>query len=143
MTIRDQPQTQRESTSSVIIKVALNLIGVILVLVIGIWVGRTMAGDTLPEGPEIVSPSPPTDGSYAVANCAVDVRSGPGTDCAAYGAAPPGASAEIIDVSPDQAWWLVRIPTTISPDGTAWVSAEYVTAYNLDQVPVPEPYSGE
>lgn len=84
---------------------------------------------------------PPTDGPYVVANYNVNVRSGPGTEYPAYGVAALGSSAEIIGVSPDREWWMIRLPTTISPDGTGWVSAEYVTAYNADQVPVPEPYT--
>jgi hypothetical protein len=37
-------------------------------------------------------------------------------------------------------WWMIKLPTTVSPDGSGWVSAEYVTAYNTDSLPVPEPY---
>jgi uncharacterized protein YgiM (DUF1202 family) len=140
MTTQEQSQTTKESTGSVILKVILIVAGVGLVLVIGIWLGRTLAGETLPESPEIIPPPPPSNGPYVVTNYAVNVRSGPGTDFDAYGVAPPGASAEIIGVSPDQGWWMVRVPTTVSSDGTAWVSAEYVTAYNTDQVPVPEPF---
>ena len=140
MTNQGQPQPKKESTSRVILKVVLILIGVLLVLVIGIWLGRTFAGDSLPEGPEIVPPPPPSGIPYAVANFYVNIRSGPGTEYPAYGVAAYGSSAEIIGVSPDRKWWMVRLPTTISPDGTGWVSAEYVTAYNTDQVPVPELY---
>lgn len=141
ITNQDLPQTQKESTSSKILKVILILIGVLLILVIGMWLGRTFAGDSLPEGPEIVQPLPPSDGPYAVANFYVNIRSGSGTEYPAYGVAAPGSSAEIIGVSPDREWWMVRLPTTISPDGTGWVYADYVTAYNADQEPVPESYS--
>jgi hypothetical protein len=137
---QEQPQPKKESTSSVILKVILILISVLLVLVVGTWLGRTFAGDSLPEGPEIVPPPPPSDVPYAVANYYVNIRSGPGTEYPAYGVAAPWSSAEIIGVSSDREWWMVRLPTTISPDGTGWVSAEYVSAYNTDQVPVPEPY---
>jgi hypothetical protein len=138
---QDHPQPQKESTNSVILKIVLILNGVLLVLMIGIWLGRTFAGDALPEGPEIVPSQLPSDGPYAVANSYVNIRSGPGTEYPAYGVAAPGSSAEIIGVNPDREWWMVRLLTTISPYGTGWVSADYVTAYIADQVPVPEPYS--
>ena len=116
------------------------MICVLLVLVIGTWLGRTFADYSLPEGPEIVPPLPPPDIPYAVTNFNFNIRSGPGTEYPVYGVAAPWSSAEIIAVSPDREWWMVRLPTTISQDGTRWVSAEYVSAYNTDQVPVPEPY---
>ena len=100
MTNQEQLQPKKESASSVILKVVLILIGVLLVLVIGVWLGRTIAGDSLPEGPEIVLPPPPPDVPYAVANFYVNIRSGPGTEHPAYGVAAPGSSAEIIGVSP-------------------------------------------
>ena len=140
MTIQEQSQPKKESTSSVILKVFLILLGVLIVLVVGILLGRAFAGDSLPEGPEIILPPQPSDGPYAVANAYVNIRSGPGTESTVYGMATPGSSAEIIGVSPDGDWWMVKLPTSISPDGTGWVSAEYVTAYNTDQLPVPEPY---
>ena len=56
------------------------MICVLLVLVIGTWLGRTFAGDTLPEGPEIAPPPPPSDVPYAVASFYVNIRSGPGTE---------------------------------------------------------------
>ena len=130
MTNQEQPQPKMESASSVILKVVLILIGVLLVLVIGIWLGRIFAGDSLPEGPEIVPPPPPSDVPYAVANFYVNIRSGPGTEYPAYGVAASGSSVEVIGASPDREWWMVRLPPKIPPDGTGWVSAEYVTAYN-------------
>lgn len=140
MTNQGQPQPKRKSTCHVIPKVVLILIGVLLILVIEIWLGRTFAGGSLPEGSEIVPPPPPSDFYYAVANFYVNIRSEPGTEYPAHGVAAPWSSAEIIGVSSDREWWMVRLPTTISPDGTGWVSVEYVTAYNTDQVSVPEPY---
>ena len=139
MTDQNEVQTQKESTGLVVLKVLLIIAAVALILVLGVWIGRTMAGDTLPEGPEIVPPPPPPDGPYVVSNAYINVRSGPGTEFPAYGVAPAGSSAELIGASEDGEWWMIRVPTSVSPDGTAWVSADYVTAYNTDQLPVPEP----
>lgn len=137
----DQSNTssQKESTGQVVLKVLLILAGVALILVLGIWLGRTMSSESLPEGPEVIPPPPPTDGPYVVSNANINVRSGPGTEYPAYGVAPPGASAQLLGASQDGDWWQIKVPTSVSPDGTAWVSTDYVTAYNTDQLPVPEP----
>lgn len=83
------------------------LLGVLIVLVVGILLGRVFAGDSLPEGPEIILPPQSSDGPYAVVNAYVNIRSGPGTEYTVYGMAAPGSSAEIIGVSPDGDWWMV------------------------------------
>ena len=141
MTDQAGKSTSGESTGQVVLKVILILAGVALILVLGVWIGQTMAGDTQLEGPEVIPPQPPADGPYVVANAYVNLRSGPGTEYPAYGVAPAGSSAEAIGGGLDMGWWMVKLPTTISPDGTGWVSAEYVTAYNTDSLPVPEPYT--
>ena len=80
-----------------------------------------------PEAPP-VEPEPPASGVPSVtATTSVNVRSGPSTDYPAYGAAPAGASAPVTGISPDGFWYVITIPTTVSPDGTGWVSAGYVT----------------
>lgn len=122
-----------------ILKILLILLGVLLVLVIDVWLGRAFSGDSIPEGPEIQPPAPPVEGPYAVAITYVNVRSGPSTEYPSFGVAPPGSTAQILSSSEDGEWWWVSIPTSISPDGTGWVSTEYVTTHNTDQLPVPEP----
>ena len=140
MTNQVNSSASKESTGQIILKVLLILAVVALILVAGVWIGRTMAGDSLPEGPEVIPPQPPEGTPYVVANAYINVRSGPGTEYPAYGVAPAGSSAEAIGVSPDGEWWMIKLPTSVSSDGTGWVSADYVTAYNTDQLPVPEPY---
>ena len=130
---------QKRSTGQTVLIVLLILAGAALILVIGVWVGRSMSSETLPEGPEIPLPPPPAEGPYVVANAYINVRSGPGTDFPSYGVAPAGSSAELLGASDDGDWWMIQVPTSVSTDGTAWVSAEYVTAYKTDQLPVPEP----
>jgi len=140
MTDQSGKPTSGESTGQIVLKVILILAGVALILVLGVWIGRSMAGDTLTEGPEINPSPPPTDGPYVVANAYINVRSGPGTEYPAYGVAPAGSSAEALGGGLEMGWWMIKLPNTFSPDGTGWVSAEYVTAYNTDSLPVPEPY---
>ncbi|MBK5108125.1 MAG: hypothetical protein JJE12_08330 [Anaerolineales bacterium] len=65
--------------------------------------------------------------------------SGPGTEYSEYDVAPQRVSPELLGASQDGDWWQIKVPTSVSPDGTAWVSIDYATAYNTDQLPVPEP----
>lgn len=134
----DNGSNGTSSSSKTLLIVVLVVVGVFLVLLVGILLGRALA--PAPEGPPVNLPSPPSyDGPYAVAGAAVNVRSGPGTDFPSYGVAPPGSSAPIIGVSSDGAWWQISVPASIAPDGQAWVSADYVTAYNAANVPVTSP----
>lgn len=87
-------------------------------------------------GPVVNVPSVPADGPYGVALEPINVRSGPGTQYPSYGMAPIGASAEVIGVSEDGRWWVVKISTDYAPDGRGWVNANYVSVYNASDVPV-------
>jgi hypothetical protein len=62
----------------------------------------------------------------------VNLRSGPGTQYNGVGTMSHGDSLEIVGRNPDSSWWLVA-----GPEGMAWVSADWVLAYNVDDsVPV-------
>lgn len=87
-------------------------------------------------GPYVNVPSVPTDGPYAVALEPINVRSGPSTEYPSYGVAPLGASAEVIGVSEQGQWWVVKISTDYAPDGQGWVNTNYVSVYNVSDVPV-------
>jgi hypothetical protein len=133
-----------KKTSNTLVTIVMVVVGVILVLLVGVLVGKALT--PAPEGPPVNLPPPPSfSGPYAVAGAAINVRSGPGTEFPSYGVAPAGSSAPIVAVTPDGGWWQISVPTTISPDGQAWVSADYVNAYNADGVPLgypqPELYS--
>ena len=43
----------------------------------------------------------------------------------------------MVGVSPDQAWWAIKYPP--GPNGQGWVAAQYVTAFNTENVPVIQP----
>lgn len=131
---------KKSSTGQTVLIVLLIIAGAALILVIGVWVGRSMSGETLPQGPEVPLPPPPAEGPYVVSNAYINVRSGPGTEFPSYGVAPPGASAVLLGGSVDLGWWNIQVPTSVSSDGTAWVSAQYVNAYKTDQLPEPEPF---
>ena len=82
-------------------------------------------------------PPPSTTGApMATATTAVNIRTGPSTDYPVLGVAQTGASAEIAGVSEDGGWWQVKVSTSVSPDGLAWVSGDYTYAVNTENVPV-------
>jgi uncharacterized protein YraI len=91
-----------------------------------------------PPVPASAPPPPPTDpgAPTATATTAVNVRTGPSTDYPVLGVAQAGATAEIAGVSEDGGWWQVRVSTSLSPDGLAWVSGDYTYAVNAENVPV-------
>jgi uncharacterized protein YraI len=88
--------------------------------------------------PSSAPPPPPTEtgAPTATATTAVNVRSGPSTDYPVLGVAQAGASAEIAGISEDGGWWQVRVSTSLSPDGLAWVSGDYTYVVNATNVPV-------
>jgi uncharacterized protein YraI len=90
-----------------------------------------------PETPPVVQPEPPASGApTGTATEYLNVRSGPGTNYPVLAVGPPGATGEITGKSSDSAWWQVKIPTQYSADGLGWVSASYVIAQDVDNVPV-------
>jgi heat shock protein HslJ/uncharacterized protein YraI len=88
------------------------------------------------DGIEPPEPSPGTPMGTALEP--INVRSGPGKEYESYGVASIGDTAEIIGVSADGSYWVVKISTDIAPDGRGWVPAAYVKAENAENVPVIE-----
>jgi uncharacterized protein YraI len=130
------------STGKTIGIILLTLVGVVVVLVLGYFLAQAISGDsnTADAGdPTVAAPTPAPNMPYLVANTQVNVRSGPGTQYPVYGVSSPGQSAEVTGVSPDYTWWVIRIPTSVAPDGKGWMSADYVTVYNTENVPVVQP----
>ena len=130
------------STGKTIGIILLALVGVVVVLVLGYFLAQAISGDsnTADAGdPTVAAPTPAPNTPYLVAKTHVNVRSGPGTQYPVYGVSTPGQSAEVAGVSPDYTWWMIRIPTSVAPDGQGWMSADYVTVYNTQNVPVVQP----
>jgi uncharacterized protein YraI len=94
---------------------------------------------TPPQPPSVELPLPPSGAPTATALEAINVRSGPGTQYPAYGVAPKGAKGEVIGVSEDRAWWVIKLPTSLVGEGQAWLSADWVTTNNTEGVPVIPP----
>jgi hypothetical protein len=77
------------------------------------------------------TPSPPKPFVVVYSN-GISLRSGPGVDYGEIGVLTPGSRLEIVARNGDSSWWLVS-----TPNGLAWVSAEVVTVYDLnDSIPV-------
>jgi uncharacterized protein YraI len=66
----------------------------------------------------------------------LNIRSGPGSEYPSYGTAPVGASGEVIGVSENGGWWVVKVPAEIAADQHGWVNANYVQVTGAENVPV-------
>lgn len=143
------PNQGSNRTTSTILKIILIVLGVFAILLLGVILGRAFpSGDYTdqpgsPNAPGIVPPPPGEDQPFVVANAYVNVRSGPGLDYEIYGILPPGQSAPAVSLSQDGKWWEIIIPTTFSPDGRGWVSADYVVLYNPSNQPIPQPLESQ
>jgi len=91
---------------------------------------------TPPEPPVGEIPEPPAGTPTATAIEAINVRGGPGTQYPAYFVAAKGAKGEVIGVSEDGGWWVVKLPTDLVSEGQGWVSADWVTTSDTQDVPV-------
>jgi len=89
-----------------------------------------------PLPPDIVLPVPPIALPSAQALDVIYIRSGPGVNYPAYGLAQKGETGEVIGVSADRNWWVVRLPTDKVASGQGWVSADWVQTSGAENVPV-------
>lgn len=76
----------------------------------------------------------PGSGTGGVILEQVNVRSGPGTDFDALGVLNPKDAVTIIGMNPDGIW--LQIQYAKAPDGSGWVTASYVQANGLENVPI-------
>jgi uncharacterized protein YgiM (DUF1202 family) len=91
-----------------------------------------------PPEPTIVPPTPETGAPTVTAMGIVNVRSGPGVNYPRIGLLIDGQTANAIGRSADSAWWVIELPNYVAPDGRGWVSADYVTVSNAEDVPIIE-----
>ncbi len=87
--------------------------------------------------PEIPVPTPDPNAATVTALDMVNVRSGPGESYASYGLAHTGTVGEVLGVSEDDAWWVVKVPAEYSPSSQGWVSADWVSFSNPNNVEIP------
>ena len=127
--------TSSSSKNNKALIIILVILGVIAVFAIGIILGNIMGGSESTP-PTVALPTPEPGVPYAIAIDYVNVRTGPSLQYPIYGIAPPGSSAEIIGVSEEGDWWVVKLPTNVVAAGQGWVSSEYTDASGAENVPV-------
>ena len=86
-----------------------------------------------PTGEAVQLPSGPT----VIATNNVNVRLGPSTDYPEIGILLAGQTAPVVGRSADGTWYVISFPTNLGDQG--WVSADVVTAANVENVPVIAP----
>ena len=91
----------------------------------------------VPELPDVPVKSPPSDVATVTATANVNVRSGPGTMYPIHGVAEKGTTGEVLGSSPDGKWWAIKVPTSISGNGTAWVAKDYANLNNPNNETIP------
>ena len=91
-------------------------------------------GNPLPGQLPIPTPGPGSPSVTSQIN--LNIRSGPGIGFEIIGLLLQGQSAGVLGVSQDGGWWAINIPS--AANGRGWVSADYVTAENTDNVSVIE-----
>jgi len=82
----------------------------------------------------LIIPTPRANSPKATAVTMVNIRSGPGLQFAVLGRLEPGQSAEIIGISPDKAWWVIKI--SFADNERGWVAINFVQSQNTDGVPI-------
>lgn len=85
---------------------------------------------TRPSFPNIPLKPPNQSAPTATSTTNLNVRSGPGMQFPVLGVAEQGTSGEVLGISPDNRWYAVKIPPSVSGIETGWVSASYVTLSN-------------
>jgi uncharacterized protein YraI len=141
----EQMNTENGSNSSRTLIIIIAVVAVVIIAVLA-FVYFSNQQSTPAEGsnptplpPEVGVPTPLPDSPSVTADVAINVRSGPGTNYPTYGVAPAGSQAPVIGVSPEGGWWNISVNPQNIPAGNAWVSGEFVTAQNTENVPVVQP----
>jgi uncharacterized protein YraI len=87
--------------------------------------------------PPVDIPDPAPNVPTGTARVNVNVRSGPSMLFPILGTAQQGDQGEILGISPDGAWYAVKVPTTLVGTGTAWSAADFVELSNPTGQPLP------
>jgi uncharacterized protein YraI len=92
---------------------------------------------TPPPLPTVPVETPAPNAVTGTSTVNLNVRSGPGTQFPILGTVPEGTTGEILGISPDGAWYAVKVDTTLSGNGQAWVMGRYVTISNPGGITLP------
>ncbi len=85
---------------------------------------------TPPPLPTVPVPPPTSNVPTGTTTVNLNVRSGPGTQFPILGVADEGTIGEILGLSPDGAWYAVKVDTSVYGNGQVWVMGQYVTLSN-------------
>lgn len=87
-----------------------------------------------PIGGELPIPTPIPGQPALTALVNLNIRSSPNVGSDLIGLLNQGQSAQVVGQTSDGAWWAINIPS--ADNGRGWVSADYVTTENVEEVPV-------
>lgn len=87
--------------------------------------------------PPVDIPDPAPNVPTGTARVNVNIRTGPSMLFTILGTAQQGDTGEVQGISPDGAWYAVKVPTTLVGTGTAWAAANYVELRNPTGQPLP------
>jgi len=107
-----------------------------LVLNLKVDAGNLIFNNT---GSGIIPPQPGEGAPTVRSTEPLNVRTGPGSQYPTYGTAPKGTVFEVIGVSADGEWWVVKLPAEMSNTGDGWIAARYTEASGDINVPVVDP----
>ena len=85
---------------------------------------------------EVQVPKPISSAPSATIVQSTNVYGGPGIEYPNYGVMRIGTTAEVVGVSEDGAWWVIKLPEDTAPDGQGWLNAGRVEVTNVANVPV-------
>ena len=85
-----------------------------------------------PETGALVVPTPASGKPTATAWTMVNIRGGAGLQYKVLGRLEPGQQAEILGISPDKSWWVIRV--AIEGQKRGWVAVNFVQAKNTSGV---------
>jgi len=93
-----------------------------------------------PQLPPNITPATPGSGIPAMlAQEPLEVRTGPGSEYRSLGEIQRGTVLAVLGISPDGEWYVVNIPTTITPSGQGWVPIRFTQASNAGGLRVIQP----
>lgn len=88
------------------------------------------------QGSALVIPTPEDNLPSITALTMVNIRSGPGLQFEILGRLEQGQRAEVVGVSADNSWWVIRLSFQGFENG--WVAVNFVQAENVQSVPILE-----
>ncbi|PWB55227.1 MAG: hypothetical protein C3F13_04755 [Anaerolineales bacterium] len=113
------------------------------------WVNKVYTSDIntanvvllpTPQLPPNITPATPGSGIPAmIALEPLEVRTGPGSQYRLLGEIQRGTVLAVLGISPDGEWYVVNIPTSITPSGQGWVPVRFTQASNAGGLRVIQP----